>query len=285
MRFFDWILKLFGGGREEQNLLPSPAEEAQELVKVQEKKDRTMEIISDSQDKIKKIHELTKLAEGTIYADKFKLVLEWTRKIHDGIIEEEKVSNNRLEQFHLYYTDEFLNTFEEALNDLKPKQEIDIKLKSSYKLQQELEAERLKKEQQDIINNIYSLGTKERIELLLKYVNDSWKLIQEKEYHDVIEKDKSKGVTVTYADKYSAYLINNWNLPKSIKFIGELNDKQETPIVYDINTLDVYKILYDSANPEKLGNIKDETIKDIVERGHKKKAPISKAQQGAYHNY
>ncbi len=270
MRFFNWILNIFGVNREEQHLLSAPVEDAQELIKVQEKKDRTMEIISDSQDKIKKIHELNKLAEGTIYADKFKLVLEWTRKIHDGIIEEEKVSNNRLEQFHLYYTDEFLNTFEEALNDLKPKQEIDIKMKSSYKLQQELELERVKKEQQDIINNIYSLGIKDRIELLLKYINNSWTLVQEKEYHDVIEKDRVKGITVTYADKYSSYLINNWELPKSVKFIGELNDKQETPIVYDINTLDVYKIHYDSVKPEKLGSIKDENIKIIVEKGQRK---------------
>ncbi len=55
-----------------------------------------------------------------------------------------------------------------------------------------------------------------------------------------------------------------------VKFIGELNIK-ETPIVYDIKTLEVYKILFDSTYPEKLGDIKDDTIKSILQNKFKKK--------------
>lgn len=266
MKFYNWILNIFGVSKENQEvkLLDSP-EEKEYLTVV--KKDRTMNIISESQDNIKKIHELCKLSDKTIYKEKFDKVLELTRKIHDKIIEDDKVSKNKLEQFHMYYTDEFINTFDEALNDLKPKVEVKLNLKSDYKLQKELEIKRSKKEQEDILENINSMGIKERIELIIRNINNKNKLIQEKEFHDSI---REKGITVTYADKYSQYLIDNWKISKNVKFIGELNDKKESPIVYDIETLDVFKILYDSTTPEKIGNIKDENIKEIVKNNFKK---------------
>ncbi|MFM2393390.1 MAG: hypothetical protein RLZZ546_1372 [Bacteroidota bacterium] len=269
MKFFTWILSFFGLQSEEQKLLASPSENAEDAV-VEEKKDRTAEIVNASQDFIKKIYDLSKLAKGTIYYDKFVIVSEATQKIHDKILSEEKVPIERLEQFHMYYTENFIETYTEALADLLPKKEIDVTLKSSYKLNQELEEERKKKEQLSIINNVHSLGIKDRIELLISYINPAWKLVQDKEYHDVIQKEQLRGVNTTYGDKYTTYLINHWKLSNSVKFIGELNVK-ETPIVYDIETLEVYKILFDSTYPEKIGDITDETIKDILQKNFKKK--------------
>lgn len=276
MKFFNWILSLFGGGRNEQKQLAASSYEEDSIAQVEVKKDRKKEIVSASQDYIKSIHELSKLAKDTIYYEKIMKVSELTQKIHDKILEEDKIPVERLEQFHMYYTDNFIETYTEALNDLLPKKQVEATFKSSYKLQQELEEERKKKEQQDIINNINNLGIKERVELLISNINSSWRLIQDKEYHDVIEKEKSRGVLTTYGDKYTSYLISHWELPNSVKFIGELNYK-ESPIVYDIKTLEVYKILFDTTKPEKLGDIKDATIKSILESKFDKKPKVVKA--------
>jgi hypothetical protein len=262
MKFFYWIFNILGFKTYNNEILLSQSDKDDDFLKVAEKDDKTSYIISMSQDKIKQIYELSKLTKDTIYHEKFIKVLEITQKIHDKIIADEKIHIAKLEQYHMYFTDEFLDTYNEALNDLRPKKEIDVMLKSNYKLQQEFTKEHIDKELQKI--NIHSLSIKERIDKLVSYINPEWKLIQEKEYNDVIEKDKSKGCVTTYGEKYTAYLISNWKLPSTVKFIGVLNDDKETPIIYDIYTLTVYKILYDSTMPEKLGDIRDETMKEII---------------------
>ncbi len=269
MGFFDWILNIFTK-KNEPKLLVAPSNSNEELEKEErererKEKNRKNEIVSESQDFIKKLHDLVKFAKNTIYQEKFEKALETTKKIHDKIISDEKVSILHLRQFHNYFTNEFINTFDEALSDLKPKKAVDIKLQSSYKLQQELEDERKKKEQEDILNNIHSLGIKSRIELLLKNLNPSWVLIQEQGFDDVMEKESTKELKITFADKYTNYVINNWSLSNDIKFIGALNDSVDSPIIYNIKTLEVFKLLYSTNKPEKLGDITDSFIRTIIQ--------------------
>jgi hypothetical protein len=262
MKFFTWLFSIFSSKKENTALLIE--EQSKDQILLMKKKDRSKEIISASQDKIKNLNELVKLSRGTKYHEKFLSVLEKTQEIHDKITSDDKISINKLEQFHLYFTEQFINTFDEALHDLRPKKSLEESLKASFKLQDEINEEQRVKREEKLISSVVLLGIKERIEILVNTLNDKWKLIQEKEYNDVVETDTTKNIVVTYADKYTNYLINNYNLSKNIKFIGELNDKKETPIVYDINTLDVFKILYDNKQPEKIGDVKDDSVKELV---------------------
>ncbi len=263
MGLLNWILSIFGFSNDEQKALPTPTTSSEVQEEIHVKKDRTNEIVSESQDYIKRLYELSILVKDTVYYDKVLQVKETTQKIHDKILQEEKVPNERLEQFHMYYTSNFLETYTEAFHELVPKKEVEAKFKSSYKLNQEIEKAKKKKEELDIINNINSLTNSERVDILLKSIDSSYRLIQCEGFYDIIEKESYKGKKITYADKYNEYLINNWKLPKESEFIGELNHK-ETPIVYNLNTLDVFKILLDSNNPVKIGNIGDEYIKKIL---------------------
>ena len=128
MGLFNWIKNVFSSdATKETNMLAVSESEINKSKKL-----RDESIITNSQLYIKQIRDLTILTNKTIYHDKFKEVLELTSKIHDKIIETEKVSINRLEQFHKYFSDEFVNTFDDALDDLRPKKEVDEKLKASF---------------------------------------------------------------------------------------------------------------------------------------------------------
>ncbi len=269
MGFFDWILNIFGKKNEPKLLTSSSSSneelEREERERVHRERNKRNEIISESQDFIKKLHDLVKFAKNTIYQEKFEKTLETTKKIHDKIIADEKVSIAHLRQFHNYFTNEFINTFDEALNDLKPKKAVDVKLQSSYKLQQELDEERKKKEQENILNNVQNLGIKERVEMLLKHLNPNWGLIQEQGFHDVMEKESTSELKITFADKYTNYVINNWSLSNDVKFIGALSDNVDSPIIYNLKTLEVFKLLYTTNKPEKLGEITDSFIRNILQ--------------------
>ena len=263
MKLLNWLLSLIKGNNPEAKQLTSGNLQNP----VVEKKDRNPEIISASQDYIKKIHELCKLAKGTIYYDKIILVFEKTQIIHDRIVNDEKIPNTRLEQFHMYYSDGFLDTFGEALDDLRPKKPIDLKLKSNFKLQEELEIERINTERENIIANVSSLTDNERINILITNHDNSLKIIKVKEFDDVCE--TKNGVRITFADKYTTYLFSIFNnLQKCApngKFIGDLNDKSETPIVYDKVSKDVFKIVFKPKNEIVLiGNVSDENITKIL---------------------
>jgi hypothetical protein len=225
------------------------------------------------------------LTNKTLYHDKFKEVLELTSKIHDKIIETEKVSINRLEQFHKYFSDEFINTFDDALDDLRPKKEVDEKLKASFILQEEINKEKIDKElkekealrikeENEKINSINSMKIEEKINFYLKSINSKFTVVQEKEYYDIAEVDKINNIHITFGDKFTKYLKENWEIGNDVVFIGELNDGKESPIIFNTKTFDVFKLFYDSKKPEKIGNISDDKLKDII--SNKPIAPQSK---------
>lgn len=275
MGLFNWIKNVFSSdATKETNMLAVSESEINKSKKL-----RDESIITNSQLYIKQIRDLTILTNKTIYHDKFKEVLELTSKIHDKIIETEKVSINRLEQFHKYFSDEFVNTFDDALDDLRPKKEVDEKLKASFILQEEINKEKrdkeLKekeslriKEEYDKINSIKNMKIEEKINLLLKSINPKFNLIQEKEYYDIAEVDKFNNTYITFGDKFTKYLKENWTIGNDVVFVGELNDGKESPIIYNTKTFDVFKLFYDSKKPEKIGNVDYEMLKEIISNKH-----------------
>lgn len=263
MGIIDYLLKLLGLKSqevEEPKMLSAPDDDTSVIL--QKKKDKRLEIISNSQDMIKAIHIIKNLSKDTKYHEKFEKVLELTQKIHDKIIGEEKVSINRLSDFHMYYSEEFINTFDDALNDLRPKKLIDIKLKSDFKLQNEIQEKKKVERFNSLIESIDRMTNRDKINIILSNINNNLKLLDDNIYADLAS-DGNGGIDYSYWDKFTKYLINNLNLPSSIKFVGELNDNKEIPIIFDERTLDVYKILNDKK-PEKIGNISESNIQKIL---------------------
>lgn len=261
MKFFEWLFNVIGIKKTNNKLL-GDGSDSQYVDPEIKQIDRTKEIISDSQNFIAKIHELKKLSENTQYKDKFDKILELTNKIHDKIVQDDKIPIMKLQQFHIYYSEQFITTFDEAIDELRPKKEIDKKLKGNFKVNEETNKDDVNGTWVDgIWNNdidIKKYSIFEKTQILLK--KDNLILYQGDGFYDRYEDDYGQ---ITYSDKYSEYLVNNWNLPKTYKFIGELKT-EEIPIMYDINTLKVYKILYDTTSPILLGDISDDTIKNIL---------------------
>ena len=119
----EWISNLFKLNTQKaipQNTVPLLASDREER-----EKERLNKIISDSENYIKQVNGIYLLSKGTIYENEFLEVLENTKKIHKKIITDDNIPMTELSQFHKYYTFEFINTFDSALNDLKPKKTID----------------------------------------------------------------------------------------------------------------------------------------------------------------
>ena len=114
----------------------------------------------------------------------------------------------------------------------------------------------------------------EKINLLLKSINPKFNLVQEKEYYDIAEVDKFNNKYITFGDKFTKYLKENWTIGNDVVFIGELNDGKESPIIYNTKTFDVFKLFYDSKKPEKIGNVDYDMFKDVI--SNKPIAPQSK---------
>jgi len=98
--------------------------------------DRDCEIIKESQQYIKKLNCFCQLTNGLDCNKLFIDVLNVAKKIHDLAVEKEFISLKRIEEYHLHYTEHFINAFEVILEPLYPKKEIDEKLKSDFILKQ-----------------------------------------------------------------------------------------------------------------------------------------------------
>lgn len=119
----EWISNLFKPNTQKaipQNTTPLLASDREER-----EKERIDKIIRDSENYIQQVNDIYLLSKDTIYENEFLEVLETTKKIHKKILTDDNIPKTELSQFHKYYTYEFINTFDSALSDLKPKKIIE----------------------------------------------------------------------------------------------------------------------------------------------------------------
>jgi hypothetical protein len=214
-KFINWIKSIFGLNKKEPQILLS---ENSIQVEEYETQKRIQKKIAYSNDKIKQINDIVILSKNTIYQEKFEKVLELTQKIHNKIIDDEKVPKIKLEQLHTYFTDEFLNTYNEALDSLKTNS-------NSVSNKNELDEPNLtfiEKANKLLENAKIARGT----------------ILLDDRYN---EKRDDYG---TYGQKYCQYLINFFNLEKNIIFIGEFYniDYIKFPILFNLNSKSLFYI-------------------------------------------
>ena len=133
---FEWFKSIFAfsflKSKEEVKLLPTE-------MHIKKVKNRDMEIVEGSHKYIKKFDALCKLTTGLPCNDRFMEVLEAVSKVHDKCVSDDTVPLIRLEEYHNYYTDQFLNAFDRVLDPLRPKPKVDERLKSDFVLGKEEE--------------------------------------------------------------------------------------------------------------------------------------------------
>ncbi len=230
--------------------------------------DTRMVIIKNSQNSIKTLHEMCKWAKDTQYEEKFQKVLELSQKVHDKIVDDEKIPIIRLEQYHMYYTNEFMSFFEDSFDDLKPRKKTEAKLKADYLLEQTKMTEMSAKKLQELLNSISGMSILEKINHI---ISNTGHVITQSEIHD---QRTSKGSSETFAKKYTDYIKDNWSVPSNnYIYVGFLNDKPHTPIMLEPRTLEVYKIIYAEKNAVRVGSIQDDEIKKLLNDEYKKQNP------------
>ena len=228
---FEWFKKVFSfqflkdKQEEEQNTLP-------EKIEIIKTKDRKIEIIKNSHKKLKEIKYFCDLTEGLKCNKYFSDVLEVTSAIHDKCVSNNEVPINRLEEYHNFYTEQFIIAFDTILNDLKPKPVINEKLKSDYILAQE---------QEDIQSEDLKIE-----DIIIETDIEDNTIVSVYDLVDDIKKEKEKGFEV-FSKRYATYINQMLNIENNykkqygdsveyvIKFIG---DSEKNKNVVFVETLD-----------------------------------------------
>ncbi len=111
---FGFIKKLIGvkNQPDETNL----REKIEESLNVELKFE--MGTVIDSKNKIDELKKLCDLVKNTKYHEKFKKVLDITSSVHDKFIND-NIPKIKLAQFHIYYTNTFIDTYTELTKELR----------------------------------------------------------------------------------------------------------------------------------------------------------------------
>lgn len=245
-------------------------------------KNRKVEITNNSLLNITKLEKLKELSKNTIYSEQFSKVLELTNTIHKKIIEDEKISINKLEQFHMYYTTEFLNTYEEALYELIPKKssintinhplnwrngiwndKIRMVNSNSYQDKRATYYDDKYESLQDRLKRLNHVKASNKAydkidhSLYIDLVNNLYKhSLPEIIIHDEMFEyyDDSKGQQ--FRNYYSEFLVSTFKLRDKVTsylYLGDLNDKINSPVLYNDYNMTYYIL-----------NLKTHTIKELM---------------------
>lgn len=131
---FEWFTNMFAflsPKKKELKALPE--------IKIVKAENRDVEIVAESHEYLKKLKALSKLTKGLSCNERFEDVILSVSKVHNRCVADETVPMKRLEEYHGYYTTQFLNTFDKVLEPLMPKPEVDERLKAEYVLGNEEE--------------------------------------------------------------------------------------------------------------------------------------------------
>lgn len=249
---FEWFKNMLSFGFFKSKSKPKEIEPLPEI-KLIHAKNRDIEIIQNSQLYLAKLKNLCDLTTGLDCNKKFKDVLEIVSKVHDKCINDETIPIKRIEEFHSYYTEQFLNTFNVVLEELKPKPKIDKRLSSEFILQENINLESSYAEIETVTNvnpildNIFSIDDF-CIELKIfkengyesfaggyaSYLNDAFNLKKKSKKH--YEKKYPQGTVSNYHIRYLGELKSQNILLETIKFEQDYCENMCLITKLDINT-------------------------------------------------
>lgn len=111
---FGFIKKLIGGKKEPDTT--DYHEREKESLEIELKFE--MDTVVDSKAKIDELEKLCELVKNTKYHDKFKKVLDITSSVHNKFIND-NIPKIKLAQFHIYYTNTFIDTYSDLTKELR----------------------------------------------------------------------------------------------------------------------------------------------------------------------
>lgn len=187
--------------KERLQIEESLTEEQREEIRKEKKKQEERLIIEKSLSFIERLRVLSLKAKYTKYQKQFEDVFEQTKNIHHFVVQnldKNKFTINKLSQYHLYHTEEFLTLFEDAFSNVSTSANIDSIV--------------IPEKDKNFLSNSYATNIKTLREALAEK-NPSWVL--------VIEDD----TTINESSKYVSYIFSRFSIgydAKDYLYIGTI---------------------------------------------------------------
>jgi hypothetical protein len=266
MGMFSWFGDIFTKPKKIEVDLITELESKKDI----ERLERRNKIIADSQNHIKELNKLVDLSKDTKYHDKFKKVMELSTKIHDKLLETNTQTANLLEQFHMYYTNTFVDTYDDAMVDLKPRKSLESNLKSDFLIREDLEKKKKEEEKLARIEAKYSsyiANSQTAIDYIIKQRYKTYQVVLY-QHRDGIFYCKNRRRDISYGDAFlEDFLAKQWKITNINNFVyfGDVKEnKITTPVIYDKINKEIYLLMLSDNTPKKIGDYKDETILKLL---------------------
>jgi hypothetical protein len=252
---FGFIKKLIGSNKEPDTT------NYQEKIKetLGEEMKFEMDTVVDSKNKIDELKKLCDLVKNTKYHQQFQKVLDITSSIHDKFINE-NLPKLKLAQFHIYYTDTFIDTYTALTKELRKDEIETIKNVNEPKVPEILYSTDTIKDMQtiDTIKIVIEKFGLKKLNVpkdLDKYDSGSRYSNGEKYLYNSILVENvptnyplyskiKDGKFIGECDKY-AVVFHNYYVTRKLFFINQ--SKKGDIYVVDYTDIDVYELLNNQA--------------------------------------